>query len=185
MRDLSWKVLKSEYVFKDRWFIARADSCKLPDGRIIEPYYVLEFPNWCNVVLVTEDEKIVFVRQYRHAIQQTTLELPGGVIDSNENPETAAIREVQEETGYQITEIQLLYKTAPNPATNTNFAYFYLAKASSKITTQQFDEFEDIEVVCFTKAEVLNMIHNSQLSHGVQIGAIYAAFEQLGWFKMI
>ena len=37
MRDLSWKVLKSEYVFKDRWFIARADSCKLPDGRIIEP----------------------------------------------------------------------------------------------------------------------------------------------------
>ena len=61
MRDLSWKVLKSEYVFKDRWFIARADSCKLPDGRIIEPYYVLEFPNWCNVVLVTEDEKIVFV----------------------------------------------------------------------------------------------------------------------------
>ena len=108
MRDLSWKVLKSEYVFKDRWFIARADSCKLPDGRIIEPYYVLEFPNWCNVVLVTEDEKIVFVRQYRHAIQQTTLELPGGVIDSNENPETAAIREVQEETGYQITNIQLL-----------------------------------------------------------------------------
>jgi 8-oxo-dGTP pyrophosphatase MutT (NUDIX family) len=185
MRDLSWKVLKSEYIYKDRWFIARADKCAFPDGRIIEPYYVLEFPNWCNVVLVTEDEKIVMVQQYRHAIQQTTIELPGGVIDGNETAEVAAIREVKEETGYNITHIQLLYKTAPNPATNNNFAYFFLAKASKEIAQQHFDAFEDLEVLLFSKEEILNMIENSQIAHGVQIGAIYAAFKQLGWLKTV
>lgn len=185
MRDLTWKVLESNYVYKDRWFIARADKCAFPDGRIIEPYYVLEFPNWCNVVLVTEDEKIVLVKQYRHAIQQTTIELPGGVIDANENAEQAAIREVQEETGFEITNIQLLYKTAPNPATNNNFAYFFLAKAGNIITQQKFDAFEDMDVQIYSKEEVLHMIENSQLAHGVQIGAIYAAFKQMGWIKVV
>lgn len=181
MRDLTWIVLKSEYIYRDRWFIARADSCEMPDGRIVEPYYVLEFPNWCNVVVVTEDEKIVMVKQYRHAIAKTTIELPGGVIDANETPEAAAIREVQEETGYMVKEIQLLYKTSPNPATNNNEAFFFLAKAGKHITAQNFDPFEDMDVLHFSKAEILQMIANSEIIHGVQIGAIYAAFHALGW----
>lgn len=184
MRDLTWKVLKSEYIFRDRWFIARADSCTMPDGRIVEPYYVLEFPNWCNVVVVTEDEKIVMVKQYRHAIAKTTIELPGGVIDANETPEAAAIREVQEETGYLVKDIQFLYKTAPNPATNNNEAFFFLARAGSQITAQHFDPFEDMDVVQYTKTEILQMITNSQIIHGVQIGAIYAAFLALGWLEV-
>lgn len=147
MRDLTWKTLSSKYIYKDRWFIARADSCVLPNGKIIEPYYVLEFPNWCNVVVVTNDDKILMVRQYRHAINKTTIELPGGVIDKDENPQDAAIREVLEETGYTISEIHLLYSTAPNPATNNNLAYFYLAKANKNLNYQNTDPFEDIDVL--------------------------------------
>jgi 8-oxo-dGTP pyrophosphatase MutT (NUDIX family) len=184
MRDLNWKVLKSEYVYKDRWFIARADSCEMPDGRIVEPYYVLEFPNWCNVVVVTEDEKIVMVKQYRHAIGKVTIELPGGVIDENETAEEAAIREVLEETGYVVKEIQLLYKTSPNPATNNNDASFFLAKTSKHVESQNFDPFEDMDVQLYTKDEILAMIDNSQIVHGVQIGAIYAAFLKLGWLNL-
>ncbi len=183
MRDLTWKTLSSNYIYKDQWFIARADSCALPNGKIIEPYYVLEFPNWCNVVVVTEDDKILMVRQYRHAINQTTIELPGGVIDKNEDPQNAAIREVLEETGYTISQIHLLYSTAPNPATNNNMAYFFLAKANKNLNRQNTDPFEDIDVLLIDKNEVLEMIHKSQIIHGVQIGAIYAAYLKLGWLE--
>lgn len=181
MRDLTWQVLKSEYVFKDRWFIARADSCKMPDGRIVEPYYVLEFPNWCNVLVVTEDEKIVMVRQYRHAAQQTTLEMPGGVIDKGETAEEAAVREIREETGYAVGELHFLYKTSPNPATNNNTAHLFLATGCKKLHSQHFDPFEEMDVVLLEKEQLLAMVRNSEIIHGVQIGAIYAAYHQLGW----
>ncbi|MCW5904872.1 MAG: NUDIX hydrolase [Chitinophagaceae bacterium] len=178
---MDWTIINSKYVYKDRWFIARADSCKMPDGRIVEPYYVLEFPNWCNVVVITDDEKLVMVRQYRHAINKTTIELPGGVIDKNETPEQAAVREVLEETGYQINNLQFLYRTAPNPAINNNWAYLFLAKADKKIAAQNFDPYEDMDILLIDRKEILNMIHNSEIIHGVQIGAIYAAFNLLGW----
>jgi 8-oxo-dGTP pyrophosphatase MutT (NUDIX family) len=185
MRDLSWRLLLSEYVFKDRWFIARADTCEMPDGKIIHPYYVLEFPNWCNVVVVTQDEQLVFVRQYRHAIGQSILELPGGVIDKGETPEQAAIRETSEETGYLITNVQLLYSTAPNPATNNNTAYLFLATGAQLMTTQKFDEAEDMDVVLLSKQEAIQLLRSGEVKHAVQVGALYAAFEKLGWLSWL
>ena len=183
MKDLTWKLHSSKYVFKDKWFIARADYCEMPHGTIVEPYYVLEFPNWCNVVLITENEEIVMVKQYRHAIQTTTIELPGGVIDANENPESAAIREVLEETGYVIDDVCLLYKTAPNPATNNNYAYFYLATGAKLIGNQKLDEFEDIDTILYSKDEIIALLTEGKILHGVQVGALYAAFHQLGWLS--
>ena len=181
MRNLDWKVLSSTYVFKDRWFIARADSCQLPDGRVIEPYYVIELPNWCNIVAVTEDEKVVMVRQYRHALGKTILELPGGVIDAGETPEHSAMRELKEETGYSVESVQYLYKSSPNPATNNNMAYFYLATGAKPGHAVNFDAFEDIEVELFTRDEMLQLLKDEKIEHGMQVGAIYAAFAQLGW----
>lgn len=181
MKDLTWKLHSSKYVFKDKWFIARADYCEMPDGTIVEPYYVLEFPNWCNVVLITENEEIVMVKQYRHAIQTTTIELPGGVIDANENPEDAAIREVLEETGYVINNLKLLYKTAPNPATNNNYAYFYLATGAKLLGDQNLDKFEDIETIHYSKDEILELLKEGKILHGVQVGALYAAFHHVKW----
>lgn len=183
MRDLNWKIVSSAYVYKDRWFIARTDKCELPDGRIIEPYYVLEFPDWCGVVLVTEDEKIVLVRQYRHAIQEVTYEIPGGVIDKTETPEASALRETKEETGYEASAIEFLYKVATNPATNTNYAYFYLATGAKPVTAQQFDAFEDMDVLTFSKTEIFALLRENKLLHAAHIGALYAAFEKLGWMK--
>lgn len=181
MKDLTWKLQSSKYVVKNEWFIARADNCEMPDGTIVEPYYVLEFPNWCNVVLITENEEIVMVKQYRHAIQTTTIELPGGVIDTNENPEVAAIREVLEETGYVIDKVNLLYKTAPNPATNNNYAFLYLATGAKQLVNQQLDKFEDIDIVVYPKDEIITLLKEGKILHGVQVGALYAAFFKLGW----
>ena len=183
MRDLRWKKLSSKYVYQDRWFRARADSCEFPDGRIIEPYYIVELPDWCNTIVVTKDQRVVLVRQYRYPADQTTLELPGGIIEKNEKPIDAAKREMEEETGYTSDDIELLMQVSPNPAVNDNTAYFFLARNAVSTGLKNFDAFEDIDVVSFSKEEIWQLLSENKMQHGVQVGPMYAALVKLGWLK--
>ena len=79
MRNFAWTIRKSSYIIKDRWLTVRADSCEMPSGQTIEPFYVLEYPTWVNVVALTADDDVILVRQYRHGLQETILGLPSGV----------------------------------------------------------------------------------------------------------
>lgn len=185
MRNLNWKLISSKYVYKDNWCVVRADKCELPDKRIIEPYYVFEFPNWGNVVVVTEEEKILLVKQYRQALGAVTIELPGGIINDDETPEQAVIREVKEETGYEIREIEFLYDISPNPATNSNRAYFFLAKNAKLTAAPQFDVFEDVDVITFSKEEIKQLLYEHRMDHGVQLAALYEACIRLGWLTWV
>lgn len=180
---MDWKVLESNYVFKDRWFQARADKCMMPDGRIMTPYYVLEMPSWTNMVIITKEEKIVLVRQYRHGKGSTTLELPGGVLEIGESPQDAAIREMQEETGYVSSEIEFLYQVSPNPALHNNTAYFFLARNAELLAITNYDAFEDIVIETYTQAELKQLLVEGKLQHGVQLGAIYQAMIRLNWMS--
>src|ERR1700744_2502298 len=96
--NLTWKKLSSRYLHKGAWATLRSDKCIMPDGRIVEEYYVLEYPNWVNAVAITEDNKVLMVTQYRHAANIVSLEIPGGVIDGDESPMQAVRRELLEET---------------------------------------------------------------------------------------
>ena len=79
-------------------------------------FTVIDSPNWVNVVALTPDEEVVFVRQYRHGTGQITLELPGGMVDPGEDFKQAGLRELKEETGYSGHETTLLGVVDPNPA---------------------------------------------------------------------
>ena len=98
-KDITWKVLRTEYLIKRPWLTARRDDVELPDGRTIPEYYVLEYPDWVNVIAITKDGHFVMERQYRHALGCTCFELPCGVIEQGETPIEAAMRELEEETG--------------------------------------------------------------------------------------
>ena len=88
----TWKVLDSEYLIKRPWLTARRDHLLLPDGREIPEYYVLEYPDWVNVIAITKDGHFVMERQYRHALGCTCYELPCGVMEEGETPLEAAQR---------------------------------------------------------------------------------------------
>jgi hypothetical protein len=81
---MKWSLLKSEYLFKDLWFTVRKDTCKRSDGVVIDPYYVYEFPEWVTAIPITDDGKFIFVRQYRHALGLTLMEIPGGCVDATD-----------------------------------------------------------------------------------------------------
>ena len=104
-RDMRWKTLSSKNLFNETWMKIRVDTCEKPDGTVVTPYYVYEFPEWVSAVAITKDGKVILERQYRQALGETGLEIPGGCVDPDDaNFETAISRELLEETGYQFNQ---------------------------------------------------------------------------------
>ncbi len=181
MKDLSWKTLSSEYLFRDTWFTIRKDTCETADGKIVSPYYVYEFPTWVTAVALTEDNRIVLERQYRHALGLTNYEIPGGCVDPEDaSPEAAIARELLEETGYEFSRFEWLGKTSANPSTNTNWMHIYLATGGRLVQEQQLDHNEEIEVYLFSIDEVKQLLKENQIIQSMHVTALFYGLERLG-----
>ena len=76
-----WQTLSTEYLIKRPWLTARRDCVRLPDGRINDEYYLLEYPDWVNVLAITDNGSFVMIEQYRHGIDRVITELCAGVIE--------------------------------------------------------------------------------------------------------
>lgn len=178
---MKWKTLRSEYLFRDTWFTVRKDVCEKPDGKIVDPYYVYEFPTWVSAVAITEDNKVLLVRQYRHAIEDTILEIPGGCVDDTDPTfEHAIARELLEETGYGFASFEYLGKISPNPSTNNNWMHMFLATGGKKVAEQSLDHNEEIEVVAVTLPELKALIRNHEIPQAMHVTTIMYAMERLG-----
>ena len=158
-----YEVLESRYLIQRPWLTARLDSALLPDGRLVPEYYVLEYPDWVNVIAITEDGEIVMERQYRHAAGKTAFEIPCGVIEEGEDPLDAARRELQEETGYGEGEWQLLMVGYQNPGSMTNRCYSFLATGVKKIADQSLDATEDLSVHLLPKDYVWQLLMDGEI----------------------
>lgn len=178
-----WKVLSSEYLARKPWFTVRHERLRLPDGRIVPDYYVLEYPDWVNVIARTRDGKFVFVDQYRHGLGETDYELPAGVAEkSDASMLAAAQRELLEETGYGGGEWRCLMVAAPNPSTQNNLTHSFLATGVERIGEQHLDATEDLRVHLFTEAEVLELLRSDGIRQALMAAPLwrYMAEEGLG-----
>ncbi len=178
---MEWKTLQSEYLFKDLWFTVRKDTCERPDGKIVSPYYVYEFPTWVTAVAITKEGQFIFEKQYRHAIGLTMYEIPGGCVDDTDASLNDAIeREIKEETGYSFEKIEYLGKTSANPSTHNNYMHFFLATGGVKTSGQHFDDNEDIEVVLFSSEEVKELLRKNEILQSMHVTALFYALNKLG-----
>jgi len=184
MRDLKWKTLQSEYLFNDLWFTVRNDTCEKPDGGIVSPYYVYEFPTWVTAMAITEEGKVILERQYRHGIGETNFEIPGGCVDDTDKSyEEAIARELLEETGYTFTHYEYLGKTCANPSTNNNWMHMYLATGGKKVKEQELDHNEDIDVQLVSLDELKQLLRDNQIIQSMHVTAIFYALQKLGELK--
>ncbi|MFN8289474.1 MAG: NUDIX hydrolase [Chitinophagaceae bacterium] len=177
---MKWKTLSSEYLFNDRWFKVRKEVCETPEGKIVDPYYVYEFPTWVGAVPVTEDGKVVMVKQYRHALGEVCIEIPGGCVDDTDQSfEEAVAREIREETGYAFTSYEYLGRISPNPSTNNNLLHMFLARGGKKVTEQQLDGNEEIEVVLLSVEELRQLLRDHQIIQSMHVTCIIYALDKL------
>jgi 8-oxo-dGTP pyrophosphatase MutT (NUDIX family) len=172
----SWKTLNSSYVYKTPFGNLRKDGCELPDGQKIESYYVNEYADWVNAIVLTKEKQIVLVKQYRYAAQDFFLEIPAGKLEENEAYEEAILREVREETGY-ITERKpvLLGEFYVNPATQTNKVITFLLLEAYKAFEQELDPTEFIDVHLVDLNEMEPMITNGEINQLFSVSAYYMA----------
>ena len=180
MKDLTWKILSSTYEHTGPWATLRRDRCEMPDGRIKDPYYVLEYPNWSNAVAITDEGKILMVRQYRHAAEIVSLELPGGVIEKGEDPKEGVKRELLEETGYLFNDFEQIAVIYANPATGNNHTYCYLATNGKKVQDQSLDEHEEIIVEEYTITEVKQLLADNKIAQALHCTNLFYALIKLG-----
>ncbi len=165
-----WTTLESRYIIQRPWLTARVDKVQLPDGRINPEHYVLEYPEWVNIIAITSEGDFVMVRQYRHAMDVVLDELCAGVVEEGETPLQAARRELLEETGYGGGTWREIMTVGQNPSICDNITHCFLAEGVERVSDKHLDASEDIAVLLLSRDEVEAMLRENR-----QLQALMAA----------
>ena len=172
-----WRVVHSENILRlGPWLSVRQECVELPSGKQIPTWFILEFPDWINVIAITKDGKMVMEDQYRHALGETHYELVAGVIDPGETPLEAAKRELSEETGYEGGEWSLFMTLSPNPTNHNNLSYTFLATGVEKVSGQHLDATEDIDVYLLSQDEVRGLLAENQILQALMAAPLWKYF---------
>lgn len=175
-----WERVTSRRLADYRFFQIRQDRNRHPHhGREFD-FFVFEFPHWVNIIPLTSERHVVFVRQFRHGTRDVTWEIPGGIIDPGESPKEAALREMLEETGYRAADAVELGWVNPNPAIQENRCWTYLAEDVERVGVAHADGSEAIDVVTVPLTDVPGMFERGEISHALVITAFHLYRQHLG-----
>lgn len=169
----TWKRKMSKEIADCRVFKVREDSCERASDHAEHTFFVVENPDWVNIIALTKDEQVILIEQFRHGTEEITLEIPGGMVDAGEEPIIAAARELAEETGFAAREIIPLGKSRPNPAIQNNWIYHFLALDCEKTRDTAFDEHENIIVKFAALGEIEQLIEQGKITHSLVLAAFY------------
>jgi 8-oxo-dGTP pyrophosphatase MutT (NUDIX family) len=175
MNPLRWKTLERRDVVRDRWLRLRADRCEMRPGVVLDPFYVMEEPDWVHTVALNAAGEVLLVRQYRYPADVFTWELPGGWINPGEEPLAAAQRELREETGATAPRWRFVAAPHPNPARQTNRVHCFLAEGTVAAGPSSPDATEAIESAFFPVPAVHGLIRAGSFSQATHIGLLHLA----------
>ena len=185
MKDpLSWEEIKTEHLIQNEWIDFRSSRFRFPDGREFEPYYSYSRRDYVVVVASDEDGKYICVKQFRHGIKEITTEFVAGGIERTDGKEyggdknikaedalAAAKRELKEESGYESDEWEHLLTVPSNATIADNYAHLYVARNCRKVSGQDLDETEFINVVTLTSDEIEELIKTGNFQQAMHIAA--------------
>ncbi|MBD2293653.1 NUDIX hydrolase [Anabaena sphaerica FACHB-251] len=180
-----WEVLNSQMLINHPFCQVRRDVVKLPNGKVIDDYFVNIKPDIALILPVTNNQEVVFVRQYRHAVGEFFIELPAGrFYPGEESAEAAALRELREETGYVAENLRKIGTLNDNPSKDTNQTHLFLAENVVKVGEQKnLDVTEEIEVILIPINAIYEKIITGEISVAGTVAALFLGLNFTGWNK--
>ena len=167
-----WTALGHTALANTRIFNLRSTRFRHPARNTERDFVVIDAPDWVNVIALTPDHRIVLVQQFRFGIDGFSLEIPGGVMEPGEEPVTAGIRELSEETGYTGVAARILGSVHPNPAMQSNRCHFVYVEQACSTAPLAWDPDEEIQVTTLPVDEVFALARNGRITHGLVLNAL-------------
>jgi ADP-ribose pyrophosphatase len=169
---LRWQKLREEAHASTRIFDVVKAIYRHPRREKEQDFFVIKPPDWVNVVALTPDGHLVLVRQFRYGINEFSLEIPGGVMDPGEDPVTAGLRELREESGFVGTRARVLGSVHPNPAMQSNRCHLVLVEEARREAELEWDPDEEFEICTKPVDEVFVLAAAGGITHAMVLNAL-------------
>lgn len=172
MKKFEEKTIKSEKIYAGKVINLQVDDVTLPNGKQSKRE-LIKHPGAVAVIPITKDNKIIFVEQYRKPLEKSLVEIPAGKLDNNENPLAAAIRELEEETGYTTNDLSFVTSFYTSPGFADELVYIYITDQLVKMENPPAgDDDEFVEVLELTLDEakqyvIDERIHDAKTNYAI------------------
>ena len=167
-----WQLLRSEPHATTRIFDVSRAFYRHPERAKDQDFFVINAPDWVVIIALTPNQELVLVNQFRYGIDEFSVEIPGGVIDSGEDCVAAGVRELREETGYVGENARLLGSVHPNPAMQNNRCHLVLVENVRLESGLEWDADEEMEVRLKPVDEVYSMAYAGLITHAMVLDAL-------------
>jgi ADP-ribose pyrophosphatase len=175
-----WEVLRSEVLVDSPFLRLRREHVRASTGYEIAEYFVVDAPDFAVILALTVDRQVILIRQYRHGLGRTMLELPAGVIDSTDpSPTAAAARELLEETGYQAARIEALGRVHPSASRQSTTSHCFLALDCRAVTAPHGDPAESISLHLTPLAEIMPLVRRGDLAVASSLYCLLLGLDRL------
>ncbi|WLR43812.1 NUDIX hydrolase [Bacillus carboniphilus] len=163
MKDLEEKTIVKKDIYKGKIIDLELHDVSLPNGNTSKRE-IIQHPGAVAVIALTNENKLVMVKQYRKALEKSLVEIPAGKMEKGEAPEITAMRELEEETGYSCESMEPITSFYTSPGFANEIVYLYFANRLTRIhENQALDEDEFVELLEVTIEEAEEMMKNKQI----------------------
>lgn len=170
MRDLTEKTKATTHIFKGRIISLQVDEVELPNGQLSQRE-IVKHPGAVAIIPFTADGRMVLVRQFRKALEKVIYEIPAGKLEKGESPEQCARRELEEETGYSSSDMNLVTSFYTSPGFANEYIYIFEAKHLTKGSFQP-DHDEFVEVIEITPDEGKKLLEEKKIDDAKTVYAL-------------